>query len=51
MQYSPVSRKAKLVSPAKKRVLPLKDLLMLDWFMIEPQMATWLDRWNREIAG
>lgn len=51
MQYGPVNRKAKLVPPASDRVAPLKDLLMLDWFKIEPQMSTWLDRWNREIVG
>lgn len=51
MQYGPVNRKAKLVPPASDRVPPLASLLMLDWFKIEPQMASWLDRWNREIVG
>jgi putative spermidine/putrescine transport system substrate-binding protein len=51
MQYGPVNRKAKLIPPASDRVPPLKELLMLDWFKIEPQMSTWLDRWNREIVG
>lgn len=51
MQYGPVNTKAKLVPPAAGRVPPLDKLLMLDWFTIEPQMATWLDRWNREIAA
>jgi putative spermidine/putrescine transport system substrate-binding protein len=51
MQYGPVNRKAKLVPPASKRVPPLSKLVMLDWFAIEPQMANWLDRWNREIVG
>lgn len=51
MQYGPVNRKAKLVPPASERVPPLSQLLMLDWFKIEPQMANWLDRWNREIVG
>lgn len=51
MQYGPVNRKAKLVPPASERVPPLSKLVMLDWFKIEPQMASWLDRWNREIVG
>lgn len=51
MGYGPVNRKAKLVPPASDRVPSLKNLLMLDWFKIEPQMAQWLDRWNREIVG
>jgi putative spermidine/putrescine transport system substrate-binding protein len=51
MGYGPVNGKAKLKAPASERVPPLKDLLMLDWFKIEPQMSKWLDRWNREIIG
>jgi putative spermidine/putrescine transport system substrate-binding protein len=49
MGYGPVNKKAKLRGKAAERVPSLDQLLLLDWFAVEPKMGEWLERWNREI--
>lgn len=51
MQYGPVNKKVKLSPPASERVPKLESLLLFDWWKVVPQMAAWLERWNREIAS
>lgn len=50
MGYGPVNKKVKLRGKAAERVPSLDQLLLLDWFAIEPKMGEWLERWNREIV-
>jgi len=51
MQYGAVNRQVKLSPPASERVPKLESLLLFDWWKVVPQMAPWLEPWNREIAG
>lgn len=51
MQYGPVNTKAKLTGAAFERVPPLDRLTLLDWFAVEPNLAAWTERFNREIVG
>lgn len=51
MQYGPVNRTARLTGLAAERVPPFESLRDIDWFRMLPHLGTWLDRWNREVAG
>lgn len=51
MQYGPVNTKARLSGNAAKRVPPLDNLTLTDWFSVVPNAGSWLERWTREVAG
>ena len=51
MQYGPVNRTAVLTGLAKQRVPALSQLKVIDWFAVVPNLGSWQERWNREIAG